>query len=369
MPTHRPATKIHGLRVRAVHLEIAQPLETGSGTFASWPVVLLDLRTEGGLVGHAYVGCFLPMVLKPLTSLLADLGEMIAGEPLHPLDIERKLRAKMRLIGPQGLLNTAVALIEIAAWDALARVSDVPLAALFGAAPRSFPVYRTLVAMNPDKAAELAHQAVAAGYGGVKLKLGHPTVQGDLRLIDCVRKAVGADFPIMADYNQVLSVPAAMERMRTIDDQGLVWIEEPTAAADFAGHAKIAQAAHTPVQLGENWSGTADAQASLDLGASDYVMPDVIKIGGISAWLRSAALAEARGVPVSAHSFPEICAHLLCVAGSAHWLEHVGMADAVFQTTVRPHDGRMAPLEAPGLGIEWNEEVVSRFLVGDVPSS
>jgi mandelate racemase len=355
--------KIDSLRVRAVHLEIARPLETGSGSFATWPVVLLDLQTQGGPTGRAYVGCFLPMVLKPLTSLLDDLGKMIKGDALHPVDIERKLRARMRLIGNQGLVNTAIALIEITAWDAFARLSDQPLAALFGTAPRSFPVYKTLVSMDPAKAADLGAEAVSEGYGGVKLKLGHPTIQGDLELIEAVRGAVGDKVSIMGDYNQVLSVPAAMERMAIVDKEGLVWVEEPSAAADFAGHARIANAASTPIQLGENWGSVVEAQASLDASASDYAMPDVVKIGGISAWLKVAALAAARGVPISAHSFPEICAHLLPAAGSAHWLEHVGMADSVLKTTVRPRDGRMAALDGPGLGIEWNEEIVTRHLV------
>lgn len=355
--------KIQGLKVRAVHLEIARPLETGSGSFATWPVVVLDLQTTDGPVGRTYVGCFLPMVLKPLTSLLRDLGGMIEGDALQPLDIERKLRARMRLIGNQGLVNTAIALIEIASWDALARASHLPLASLLGAAPRSFPVYKTLVAMDPGKAADLGAEAKAEGYGGVKLKLGHPTINGDIALLEAVRKAVGDSLSIMGDYNQVLSVPAAMERLAVLDREGLVWIEEPTAASDLAGHARIAEAARTPIQFGENWANLTEAQASLDAHASDYVMPDVVKIGGISSWLQAATLANARGVPVSAHSFPEICAHLLPVAGSAHWLEHVGMADAVLKTTVKARNGRMTALDGPGLGIEWNEEVVKRYLV------
>ncbi len=356
-------TKIRSLGVRAVHLDIARPLETGSGSFTTWPVVLLDLQTEDGPVGRAYAGCFLPLVLKPLVSLLRDLGELIKGDALQPLDVERKLRARMRLIGNQGLVNTAIAVIEIAAWDARARAAGLPLANLFGAETRSFPVYKTLVTMDPAKAADLGREAVEAGYGGVKLKLGHPTVKGDLKLIEAVRGAVGDGIAVMGDYNQILSVPQSLERLHVIDDLGLAWVEEPTAASDFHGHARIAQAARTPIQFGENWATLSEAMASLDAEASDLVMPDVVKVGGISAWLRAGYMAEARGVPVSAHSFPEICSHLLPAVGSAHWLEHVGMADAVLLKTMQAQGGRMAPLAGPGLGIEWNEDVIARYLV------
>lgn len=363
-PAVLAAVNVRGVRARAVHLQVRRPLETASGSFATWPVMLLDLDTDAGVAGHSYVGCFLPMMLKPLASLLGDLGALIAGDALRPLDLERKLRAATRLIGTHGPLATAVALIEIAAWDAAAKAAGVPLAALFGAAPRAFPVYKTLISMDPGKAAELAEEAVAEGYGGVKLKLGNPAAARDIELVRRVREVVGDGFAMMGDYNQVLSVPEAIARIRALDEAGLVWIEEPTLARDYAGHARIAAAVATPLQIGENWLGLADAADCLRAGASAYAMPDVVKIGGISAWLRSAVLAEAHGVPVSAHSFPEICAHLLPAAGNAHWLEHVGMADAVFLHKPKADKGMMAALPAAGNGIAWDEDVVRRSLVG-----
>ncbi len=355
--------KVTGLRVRAVHLDVRQPLETASGSFTTWPVILLDVNTDAGVTGHSYVGCFMPMVLKPLASLLNDLGKLIEGDALSPADLDRKLRSRMRLIGVQGFMATAIALIEIAAWDALGKVAGLPVANLLGSAPRAFPIYKTIVAMSPGKAAELAHQAIAEGYGGLKLKLGHPTLRQDIELITAVRDAAGAGFPLMGDYNQILSVPAATERISAIDGEGLRWIEEPTHARDYAGHAQLAQAALTPIQLGENWLSLADAADSLRAGASDYVMPDLVKIGGVGHWLKAATLAESYGVPVSAHSFPEVCSHLMPALGTGHWLEHVGMADAVFQNPIAPSGGSYTASSAPGFGIEWNEEIIARFLV------
>ena len=131
-------------------------------------------------------------------------------------------------------------------------------------------------------------------------------------MIRAMRKAAGNGMTIMVDYNQCLTPAEAIERLRVLDDEGLAWVEEPTLAHDYAGHAMIAREARTPIQCGENWWGVQDLQHALDAGASDNVMPDVMKIGGVTGWMRAAALAHAKGVRVSSHLWPEISAQLLC---------------------------------------------------------
>lgn len=355
--------RVRGLRARPVQLELRQPLETASGSFRQWPMVLVDLQTDADVEGHSFVNCFLPMMVKPVVAFVEEMGKLVAGELLSPVDIDRKLRAKARLIGVQGPLATAIALIEIAGWDALAKAAKLPLVTLLGSAPRPLPVYKTLVAMDPGRAAELARESLEQGYGGVKCKLGQPDPRHDLCLVERIREACGSDFPLMADFNQGLSVPDAMARIRTLDDLGLVWFEEPTEARDFAGHARIAQAAHTPISIGENWRSPAEASQSLAAGASDYAMPDLVNIGGVSAWLQAATHAHAHGVPVSCHSFPEVCAHLMPAVGAPHWLEHVDLLDPIFRVPVKPENGMFAADASPGLGIEWNEDTLARSVM------
>ena len=145
--------------------------------------------------------------------------------------------------------------------------------------------------------------------------------------------------------------------------EGLEWIEEPTRADDYKGHAAIRRESRTPIQLGENWWGPHEMNKSLAAGASDFVMPDAGRIGGVTGWLRSAALAEAGGKPMSSHLYPEVSAHLLAVTPTCHWLEYVDWASPILRTPVRPVDGYVAPQETPGIGVEWDEEAVARFLV------
>ena len=182
----------------------------------------------------------------------------------------------------------------------------MPLARLLGGTPRPLPTYYSLG--KTERVAADAEEAAAAGYRAIKIKIGYPDLKQDLATVRAVRQAIGDDVGLMVDYNQALSVPEAILRCRALDDEGLTWIEEPTAADDAEGHARIARETRTPIQLGENWWGPREMARSLAAGASDYVMLDAMKIGGVSGWQRAAALAETHGIPISSHIAPEISA-------------------------------------------------------------
>lgn len=148
-----------------------------------------------------------------------------------------------------------------------------------------------------------------------------------------------------------------------MDDEGLAWVEEPTLAHDYAGHARVARESRTPVQRGENWWGTLDLQHAIDAGASDLVMLDVMKIGGVTGWMRAAALAHAKGLPVSSHLWPELSARLLCCTPTAHWLEYCDWWNPIVTRPLTVEHGMAIVDDAPGSGVEWNEDAVSRFAV------
>jgi mandelate racemase len=165
----------------------------------------------------------------------------------------------------------------------------------------------------------------------------------------------------MADFNQYLSVNEALERGAMLDGEGLAWIEEPVRAGDLAGSARVAAALRTPVQIGENFSGPFQMREALSLGASDLVMPDLERIGGVTGWLRAAALAHAFGVEMSSHLFPEFSAHLLRATPTRHWLEYVDWAAPVLREPLVVRNGHVDAPDRPGAGLEWDEEAVARF--------
>ncbi len=348
------------MRVRGLDLAV-RPVETAAGVMRTTPLVLIDLTTEEGLTGCSYVRCYTPTALAPLVGLIANLEPLLAGEAAVPAALERKLQRHFRLLGPQGLTGIALAGIDMALWDALAKACGVPLVTLLGGRPAPVPAYASLRTMSPAGAAAEAEELCALGFRAIKLKIGRGDLAADLEAIRAVRAAVGDGIELMVDYNQSLTVAEAIARARVLDGEGLFWIEEPTLAEDFEGHARIAAAARTPIQLGENWWGPRDMAKSIAARASDHVMLDVMKLGGVSGWLRAAALAEAAGLPASSHTFPELSAHLLGVTPTRHRLEYLDHAGSVLAEPVRVADGAVLTSERPGSGLAWDESAVARY--------
>jgi len=355
--------KIRELRVRAVLAPMSCPHKTASGTITESPIVLTDLLTEEGVIGHSYVFTYGAMALRSTALLVKAMEPLITGREVEPLEIDRLLSARFRLLGLQGLAGMATAAIDMALWDALARAQQLPLVRLLGAAPRPIQAYGSVGYEGPAGCVRTASEWVARGFKAVKLKIGYPDVREDVEVIRAVRGEVGDDVAIMIDYNQSLTPAEAIARGRRLDDEGLTWIEEPTLADDFAGHAAVAKELRTPVQAGENWWGPHDVRKAIAAGATDYIMADVMKIGGVTGWLRTAALAEAHSIPLSSHLFGEIDCHLLSAAPTAHWLEYVDWFRPILAQPLEVVKGFATPDDCPGSGIEWDERAVARYLV------
>jgi mandelate racemase len=356
-------SRIRGLTVRALRVPMAQPHRTASGTVAESPLVLTDVTTEDGTVGHSIVFTFTPAALKPTADLIRNLESLIAGEPLAPAELEQKLAKRFRLLGTQGLVGIALAAIDMALWDALARRHGVSLVRLLGGAPRPVPAYGAVGFDGPAGSAKVAEDWARRGFTGVKAKIGYPTVAEDVATVRAMREAVGPGVAIMVDYNQCLTPAEAVQRLRVLDGEGLTWVEEPTLAHDHAGHAHIAREAATPIQCGENWWGTLDMQHAIDAGASDFMMPDVMKIGGVTGWMRAAALGHARGIRLSSHLWPELSAQLLCVTPTAHWLEYSEWWNAIVREPLVIDRGMARVEHAEAAGVAWNDQAVERFAI------
>jgi mandelate racemase len=359
--SNNPITEI---KVRAVRLPMPAPHRTASGVISESPLVLVDLHTQEGIVGRSYVFTYTPVALVPTATLLRGLATSLVGVNAVPHDVERVLTQRFRLLGPQGLTGIAMAAVDMAVWDIVARTAGLPLARLLGGASRPLRAYGGVGYEGAQGSADAAERWVQAGMRGVKAKIGYPTLDEDLQVIRAIRSAVGRDVEIMVDYNQCLDAVEARARSRVLDEEGLTWIEEPTTAHDFAALAACARETRTPLQAGENWWGPGDFVTAIDAGASDHLMPDVMKVGGVTGWMRVAAMAQAKGLPVSNHLFPEISAHLMSATATAWRFEYADWWDAVIQAPLVPEAGSVLVNETvAGSGIEWKEEVIAAHLV------
>ncbi len=191
--------------------------------------------------------------------------------------------------------------------------------------------------------------------------MGRDDLAQDLAAVRAVKRRIGDRATLMCDFNQRLTVNEALHRARALDGEGLYWIEEPVRHDDYEGCAAVAAAVATPIQIGENLVDTFEMARAIALRSLDFVMPDVQRIGGVTGWLRAAALAHAHGIEMSSHLFPEFSVHLLGVTPTGHWLEYMDWATPVLRHPLTVENGLARIPDRPGAGIEWDEEAVARY--------
>jgi mandelate racemase len=355
------------ITARPVVLKLKRPVVIRIATITEWPLVLIDLQTEEGIVGRAYLEPYVVKSLRYLVPALDDLGSLLKGRPVAPVELFEAARKSLHFVGYEGLSMIAASGLDMAAWDALAQAAGQPLCALLGGSVGPVKAYNSngLWLRAP---AELAGEAVElrdeGGFTGLKLRMGRDRLREDIAAAEAIRKSVGDDMALMVDFNQGLDMSEALIRCHAIDDLGLAWIEEPIVYDNLDGFAQLASELKTPIQIGENFYGPRDVHVALQKKACDLVMPDFMRIGGVTGWLRAAAIAGAAGIPMSTHLYPEVAAHVMRVTETAHWLEWQDWADPVLQRPYAIKDSLLHIPNVPGLGLEWNEDVVAKSLFG-----
>ncbi|MGH9008403.1 MAG: enolase C-terminal domain-like protein [Acidimicrobiia bacterium] len=355
--------RIDRVATETVIVPLGRPVRTASGTVDRAPLVLIDLVTTEGLVGHAYLFSYYPWALGPLARLVAALGELVLGDPVVPEALSEKLRQRTMLLGSRNLVGMAISGLDTAAWDAIALEAGLPLVAVLGGVSTPIPAYNSLGMFRPDEASQAAAESVKAGFRALKIRLGFPTLDEDVAAVRAARQAIPDDVALMIDYNQSLTPSEAIRRGQALDGEGVYWIEEPIRADDLRHCAEVAAGVDTPIQIGENFNGTLEMREALTLAASDYVMPDLQQIGGVTGWLEAAALADTAGRPMSNHLFVEASAHLLAVTPTRHWLEYLDLAGPVLEQPAELVDGHLAAPDRPGLGLTWDADAVTHYRV------
>jgi mandelate racemase len=356
--------QIRSVQAHAVSVPRRKALALGGGITNS-AFVIVEVATEQGITGMSCAYCALPLAQKPLVEFLKAMDEPLRGASALPAVLKENLTSRFRLFGTQGVAGLVVSALDNAAWDALAKAAGLPLVRLLGGEPKPISAYATfgIGLLGAERTAEGAARLVEDGFRAVKVRLGYEDPGTEVALIRAVRQAVGPEVRMLCDYNQSLSVQEAIARGRLLDEEGMTWIEEPVAATDDAGMARVARELNTPIQAGENYWSPQEMNRALCAGAFDCVMPDVSRIGGVTGWMQCAAIAAANGIPISSHLMPEISAHLLSVAANRHWLEYVDWLNPILRSPLRIDAGAAIPGDAAGTGLEFDEDAVRSFLV------
>ncbi|GGG58899.1 L-talarate/galactarate dehydratase [Kocuria dechangensis] len=284
-----------------------------------------------------------------------EVAQGLIGE--DPNDIAKvydKLLWAGASVGRSGVATQALAAIDVALWDLKAKRAGLPLAKLLGAHRDSVRTYNTsggFLNASLDEVRDRATRSLEEGIGGIKIKVGLPDSGEDLRRVAGVREHIGADVPLMVDANQQWDRATALRMGRRLEEFDLVWIEEPLDAYDAEGHAQLAAALDTPIATGEMLASVAEHVRLIESRACDIIQPDAPRVGGITQFLRLAALADQRGLGLAPHFAMEIHLHLAAAYPREPWVEHFDWLDPLFEERLETRGGRMLVPDRPGLGV------------------
>ena len=262
-------------------------------------------------------------------------------------------------VGRSGVATQALAAIDIALYDLKAKRAGLSLAKFLGSYRDSVATYNTsggFLNASLDEVTTRATELLAQGIGGIKIKVGLPDRAEDLRRVAAVREHIGWDVPLMVDANQQWDRVTALRMGRQLEALQLTWIEEPLDAYDFDGHAQLAAILDTPIATGEMLTSVAEHTGLINANGCDILQPDAARVGGITQFLRLAALADERGLSLAPHFAMEIHLHLAAAYPREPWVEHFDWLDPLFNEQLETKDGRMLVPNRPGLGVTLSEQ-------------
>lgn len=262
-------------------------------------------------------------------------------------------------VGRSGLATQAIAAFDNALWDMKAKRAGLSLAKLLGAHRDSVRCYNTsggFISTPLDQVLENIYRSLEQGIGGIKIKVGQPELAADLERLEAVQARLGNRAALMVDANQQWDRPAALRAGRAFERFNLVWIEEPLDAYDAEGHAQLAAALDTPIASGEMLTSVAEHWELMRHNSVDIIQPDAARVGGITQFLKIAALAEHRGLSLAPHFAMEIHVHLAAAYAQEPWVEHFDWLDPLFNERLEMRGGRMIVPNRPGIGVTLSEQ-------------
>jgi L-alanine-DL-glutamate epimerase-like enolase superfamily enzyme len=358
--------KITALQTHLVKLPSAPTLAGIPDKADQYTFVTLQLRTDQGVegIGITFFGAALAATLK---SAVDQLGALTIGEdPLRPEAIVEKLRAAAKGSGPAGIFTLACTAIDIALWDIKGKALNQPVWKLLGGFRDRVPCYASGALtrdLTLDEVVSAGPKLVEKGFRQMKTQMALPgktNARIEADRMRRVREAIGPDIDLMCDINQRWSVQQAISFGKRVEDVGLYWLEDVTAADDFDGLARVSAALDTPVAGGEYLYGPVPFRHMLEARSVDIVMVDLMRAGGITQWMKIAAMAEAFNVPIVSHLVPEIHVHLVAAVPNGLTVEYMPRALRLYKETPKIEDGMLVVPQKPGLGLEFDPEIFKR---------
>jgi L-alanine-DL-glutamate epimerase-like enolase superfamily enzyme len=361
--------KITHVTTRALRTPADNPLVVGlPAPTDTREFVTLELGTDQGAVGLGLT--FFGGALTPaLKTAVDELARLTVGEdPTQVEAITAKLRRAAGGSGPGGIFTLALSAVDIACWDLKGKAMGQSVCALLGGLRDRVATYASGALMRPhpiDYLAKAGPRLRDMGFRQMKMQCGsEPTVAASIERVRVMRESIGPDIDLMCDINQLWSVNQAIEVGRRIEPYHLFWLEDPTTHDDYPGMARIADALTTPIAAGEYHYGIVPFRHLLEHRSIDIVMIDLLRVGGITQWMKVAGMAEAFNLPVVSHLVPEIHVHLVAAIPNGLTVEYMPWTLNLYEQTPPIEGGQLVVPKKPGLGLVFDQAAVKRFQVG-----
>jgi L-alanine-DL-glutamate epimerase-like enolase superfamily enzyme len=351
---NEPSPRLERLQVSALSIPTDSPESDGTLAWQRTVLVVVEAVSSGvtGL-GYTYADLGTALVVRD------TLGRVVTGKDVMAVEsnYDGMMRA-VRNLGRDGIAGMAVSAVDMALWDLKARLVSLPLVSLLGSARPSVPVYGSggFTSYDLEELSAQLARWVEAGIPRVKMKIGtEPTA--DAWRVSAARDAIGPGAELFVDANGAYSRKQAVAMAEKFGELGVTWFEEPVSSDDLEGMRLVRDRAPAPMEIaaGEYGYDPPYFARMLAAGAVDVLQADATRCGGVSGFLRAAALADAAGLPLSAHCAPAIHAHLGCACARVRHVEyfhdHARIERLVFSGALEPRGGRLEPGRRPGLGL------------------
>lgn len=294
-----------------------------------------------------------------IRSLIADdfLPLLDGADETRIEALWRRMWRTVHFAGRGGPAAFAMAAVDIALWDLKARQANMPLWRLLGGCDPRVRAYAGGIDLQfpLELLLERTRENLEKGFRAIKMKVGRDRLAEDVERVGAMRDLLGEGFPLMADANMRWTADEALQAALALADARLVWLEEPMAPEDIAGHARLRRMAPVPLAAGENLHTLAEFRAYMEAQAVSFPEPDVATCGGITPWMKIAKLAEAFDLPVTSHGVHDLHVHLLAAVPNASYLEVHGFGlEAFMAEPLTVSAGCAAAPDRPGHGVSFD---------------
>jgi len=336
------------------------------GDITHFGLIAARVETSSGVEGIGYTYCVGDVGGTAIHALTRDdLGPLLVGEESDRIEqLWERMWWHVHFVGRGGAASFALAAVDIALWDLRGKVQNMPWWRLLGGHDPRVPVYAGGIDLQFSLEALLAQadEFQAQGFRAIKMKVGRDRLSEDLDRVAAMRDHLGPDFPLMADANMRWRVDEAIRAARSLADNDLYWLEEPTMPDDVAGHARIAREGGLPIATGENFHTVYEFQQMIAYGAISFPEPDVATLGGVTPWLKVAHLAETCNLPVTTHGVHDLQVHLLAAIPNSSYLEAHGFGlDRFIRNPLTIEDGFAVAPDRAGHGVVFDWEALEEF--------